>query len=128
AFLVSSQLTVAAFRAAGVPDVPLAVGAVMDFTFGSIATAANHRFADGYYGRDGAALHARALEVVGPAADPDLVGVIEHRFVEADDERFEQGLRALLRGLLAGATDPPGTHPPAAGSEGPAGEGPLRRG
>lgn len=103
-FLVSSGLMVQAFRAARMPDVPLAIGAVMNFTFGSIATAANHRLGNSYYGRDPVDLHAQALAALGPGVDDDLLGVVEQRFVDTDDVRFEEGLRALFRGLLADPT------------------------
>src|SRR5689334_12845625 len=104
--VTTSALTAQITEAAGFPDVPLAYGAVLTFTMGAVATAANRRVSSAYFGRDPDAVLADARRLLDQHdADAATRGIVESRFDELDFAHFEPALRALVRGLLAAPTD-----------------------
>jgi len=101
-FFDVTLLSVRITQAVGFPDPELAYSAIQNYTMGSIAVAANRRYASRYFGRDPAEILERAHALLDErGASPEHHGIVTARFDEGDDEHFERGLRALVAGLLA---------------------------
>ncbi len=102
-FFDVTLLSVRITQAIGFPDPELAYSAIQNYTMGSIAVAANRRYASRYFGRDPVEILGRAHALLDDReASPEHHGIVTARFDEGDDEHFERGLRALVAGLLAG--------------------------
>jgi AcrR family transcriptional regulator len=90
--------------AAGFPDAGLAAGALQNYILGSVATWANREVANRFFERDADQVLADARRMMDESgATAETRAIVEARFDAADDANFEPGLRALMRGLRAGA-------------------------
>jgi len=100
-FYANTLLSAQIMEAAGFPDPVLAYSTIQTFIMGSIAVAANRRFASRFFGRDPAEVLRRAEAMLeGRDAGPEHRGIVHARFEEGDTKNFERGLRALMCGLL----------------------------
>jgi AcrR family transcriptional regulator len=101
--LADNTMMAGLLRFAGFPDVGLAYSSTQTMILGSVTIAATRRVSSAYFGRDEDDVERRSVESVTAAgAEPDVIAVTRGRFSAADDEYFEESLRSLLRGLLAG--------------------------